>query len=168
MSDYFRLFLCTFNHEEINRESWSQWNENARINERSSIMREELYIGMQRDTRDECPCVATDLWPYRRARPWMLPGWRYRSKIRRRRRRRTSSTIGPGHTIIMINYRSVIQRLRPWNARRIEFPSRVSFSLRVRFQSYFSYTYGMNKSNYICDPTYLAGYSCRGKKHCRQ
>lgn len=54
----------------------------------------------------------------------------YRSKIRRRRRRGTSSTMGPGHTIIMINYRSVIQRLRPWNARRIEFlfrfpPSRV-------------------------------------------
>lgn len=123
MSNYFRYML--FDQGEINRESWSRWNENVRINERSSIMQEELYVGMRRDTRDECPCVATDLWPHRRARPWMLPGWRYRSKIRRRRRRRTSSTIGPGHTIIMINYRSVIQRLRPWNARRIEFPFRL-------------------------------------------
>ena len=34
--------------------------------------------------------------------------------------RRNTSTIGPSHTIIMINYRSVIQRIRRRNARRIE------------------------------------------------
>lgn len=39
----------------------SQANANARINERVYRVRGAFYIGMQRDTRNEYPCVATDL-----------------------------------------------------------------------------------------------------------
>ena len=92
-----------------------------------------------RDTRGGCSSNTSDLWPRRRYPKQgaaLEVSERVHAKGPKRRwrsGRRNTSTIGPSHTIIMINYRSVIQRLRRRNARRIEF----FFFVALRFFFFF-------------------------------